>query len=562
VSSVVTRMLATAAAAAMAVTATAQTASYREVTATHLPPGLAGPCMDAAAADADGDGDLDLALAMEFQPNVLLLNDGSGAFADGSDRLPRTVHDSEDVAFADFDGDGDLDLAFVSEDDRTDELYLNDGAGRFTDASSRLSTHDVSNALAVLDLDADGAPDLLIGSVGTDRVLVNDGRGRFRDETAARWPQDGDSRTQDLELVDVDGDGDLDVAVGNEGQNQLYLNRDGRLVDVTESRLPQRADETREIRAADVDGDGDFDLLVANVRFLMSDAPQDYLLLNDGSGVFTSADRARFPEDARSNFTVQVVDLDRDGDPDVLAPSTVFARAASEFLVLFTDASGHAAVARAPDFDVRDTDGDGDLDVLVRDGDRSYVFENDGGRLLSAAGQGAWADTTVLEDVDIDDDGKPDAATSNIPLTEVSSRRSGGAAAQASEPAAQTQAAEAADAGGAEPAIQARAFEIQPVDVDRDGDVDVLVRRTWYMEASAGNYLALLNDGSGRFEAAAPGTVLPATADGNGFDIEVADFNGDGIADLFLCNRASIPEPSAAASSGGLQRLLFGEARD
>ena len=35
------------------------------------------------------------------------------------------------MAFADFDGDGDLDLVLRSEDDRTDELYLNDGAGRF-----------------------------------------------------------------------------------------------------------------------------------------------------------------------------------------------------------------------------------------------------------------------------------------------------------------------------------------------------------------------------------------------------------------------------------------------
>src|SRR6187402_1522920 len=76
---------------------------YTDVTATHLPPGLAGPCMNAAAGDVDGDGDLDLALAMEFVPKVLLLNDGSGRFTDASAKLlPRTIHDSEDVAFADF----------------------------------------------------------------------------------------------------------------------------------------------------------------------------------------------------------------------------------------------------------------------------------------------------------------------------------------------------------------------------------------------------------------------------------------------------------------------------
>jgi hypothetical protein len=393
------RNIVVAAALFGAAAVSAQSPFYRDVTDSHLPAGIAGACMNAAASDADGDGDLDLALAMEFQPKVLLLNDGRARFTNASSRLPRTIHDSEDVAFADFDRDGDLDLVFVSEDDKKDELFINDHA-RFSDASARLVTDDVTNALAVFDLDGDGIPDLLTGNIGTDRALIADGRGGFRDETAARWPQRGESHTQDLELADVDGDGDLDVLVGNEGQNQLFLNEKGRLVDVTARSLPVRSDETRKIRAADVDRDGDLDLVVANVSFVMRESPQDYLLLNDGAGVFTAAEQTSFPEDARDDFTIQVLDLDRDGDVDVLAPSTVFAEA-------------------------------------------------------------------------------------------------------------------------------------------------------------AGDYLALLNDGSGRFTAAAPGTALPASAIGNGFDVEVADFDADGLADLFLCNRASTRDPEG---SGGVQRLLLGTA--
>jgi hypothetical protein len=539
---VAAKILAVAGGVCIAGTGTAQTALYRDVTATHLPPGLAGPCMDAAAGDADGDGDLDLVLAMEFQPNILLLNDGTGAFAAGSGRLPRSAHDSEDVAFADFDNDGDLDLVFVSEDDRTDELYLNDGAGRFTDASMRLPTDDVSNALAVLDLNGDGAADLLTGNIGTNRVLINDGRGGFRDETAERWPQDGESRTQDLELADVDGDGDLDVIVGNEGQNQLFLNDDGRLVDVTERSLPVRGDETREIRAVDVDADGDLDLVVANVRFGLQESPQDDLLLNDGSGVFTTADPARFPEDGRSNFTIQAVDLDRDGDMDVLAPSTVFPRGEDEFLVVVGDGSGRTFIARAPGLDVRDVDGDGDLDAVALDGDRSQTFLNDGGRLVAAAGEDAWERMNVLEDIDIDRDDKPDIAVTNLRLGDLANDRANGPA----------------DAGAPAPAERSRSRSVQVADIDRDGDIDVIIQSTAIMEA-AGDYLVLLNDGSGRFSAARPGAVLPAAADGNGFDVEVADFDDDGIADLFFCNRASSAEPESAAASGGQQRLLLGE---
>src|SRR5690606_15709248 len=127
---------------------------------------------------------------------------------------------------------------------------------------------DVSNALVVLDLNGDGAPDVLTGNIGTDRLLLNDGKGLFRDETGTRWRQgSAESRTQDLEAFDADGDGDLDVAVANEGQDQLYRNDGGVLVDVTAAQLPPDDDESREIRAADFDGDGDLDLVVGNVRF-------------------------------------------------------------------------------------------------------------------------------------------------------------------------------------------------------------------------------------------------------------------------------------------------------
>src|SRR5262245_61009710 len=87
--------------AAVALSGGAATAQplFTEVTATHLPPRIEGRCMDTASGDVDGDGDLDLALAIEFDPKILLLNDGEARFRDASAQLPRAVHDSEDVAF-------------------------------------------------------------------------------------------------------------------------------------------------------------------------------------------------------------------------------------------------------------------------------------------------------------------------------------------------------------------------------------------------------------------------------------------------------------------------------
>ena len=106
-----------------------------------------------------------------------------------------------------------------------------------------------SNAVALLDLNGDGALDMLIGNNQTELVAINNGDAYFSDQTIYYWPDNVNDRTQDLELVDVDGDGDLDVAVANEGRNRLYLNEKGRMLDVTEERLPQRLAETREVRA-------------------------------------------------------------------------------------------------------------------------------------------------------------------------------------------------------------------------------------------------------------------------------------------------------------------------
>ena len=319
----------------------AQEPLFTDVTATHLPP-LPPECMAAAVGDADGDGDPDMALAIERQPNVLILNDGTGVFVNVSERLPRTIHDSEDTEFIDVDADGDMDLVFASEDSAQNELYLNDGEAGFSDASDRLPLEGRSNALATLDVNGDGAPDLLIGNYGAEGVMLNDGRGNFSDGTEAYWPVSGGD-TQDIELADVDGDGDQDVLVANEGQNHLYLNEGGRLLDATAERLPQRDDESREYRAFDADGDGDLDLVVVNIQLLYEWPRQDYLLLNDGTGTFVEADADSLPDGSRDHFTVQVADLDTDGDEDILLPGSTFTGDSGDYRVLLNDGTGRFA---------------------------------------------------------------------------------------------------------------------------------------------------------------------------------------------------------------------------
>lgn len=375
---------------------------YRDVSSTHLPLQATGiRTMDVAARDVDADGDNDLVLAHEFGPNLLLLNDGKGRFAlSPPDWLPLTYADHEDLGLGDLDRDGDPDILVVCEDDARKFLFLNDGQGRFTDASDRLPQTGIANGIAVGDVDGDGDLDVVVANAGADFLWINDGQGRFTDETAARLPNvaapsgtepEKTDVSQDVVLADLDGDSDLDMVFGNEGANRLLLNDGkGTFVEAAD-RLPLRAapEETRKIAVGDVDGDGDPDLYFANVRFFVAEPEpadrQDRLLLNDGGARFTDATATHLPVEDDSNAHAVLTDLDTDGDLDLLAPvmgsSDPFARGGLRgpgdraVAVLLNDGSGRfgAASGALPpgaagngfDTAVADFDGDGLPDIYI-----------------------------------------------------------------------------------------------------------------------------------------------------------------------------------------------------
>ncbi len=298
--------------------------------------------MAASAFDADADGDLDLVVAVEFGSNRLLLNDGSGRFTDASQYLPPHVAgDHEDVAVADYDSDGDPDLVFYGEDDQV-AAYFDNRDGTFYDVTSRLPSRGTANAVVAADVDGDGDPDLVVGNAGPDFILINDGAGNFADESD-RLPANTDT-TQDIAAGDVNGDGHVDLLFGNENGNALYLN-DG-AGHFTAEWLPMRAmpEETRDADLADVDNDGDLDIYLANVEiFVPGRDLQDRLLLNDGRGNFIDVTAAQLPRDSEVTMSAAFIDFDGDGDLDLLRGSFDLSRTTvpdMQIMALMNDGSG------------------------------------------------------------------------------------------------------------------------------------------------------------------------------------------------------------------------------
>ena len=151
--------------------------------------------MGVDVADGDGDGLLDLAMTnFQWESNTLYRNAGDGMFADESLAAGIAANSLDRLAFginfldADNDGDPDLYVAngHIDEDiDRfdpqaaygqSDQLYLNDGRGRFADASVAAGvaapTRDlVGRGSAVADYDNDGDLDIFLLNTGQRALL-------------------------------------------------------------------------------------------------------------------------------------------------------------------------------------------------------------------------------------------------------------------------------------------------------------------------------------------------------------------------------------------------------
>lgn len=341
--------------------------------------------MDAEFADLDNDGIPELILAAEFGPNLVLERGPRTNLRHRVDALPqRRLSDSEAIAVADLNGDGRVEIVFAAEDDAAHELYLYDaGSNAYFDASERLepAVGMRCNAIVATDLDGDGDTDLIFGGDGPERALINDGTARFRRRDGI-IPARNDV-TQDLELGDIDGDGDLDLIAGNEDGNRIYIREGDRFVDETERRLPEpeAPEVTREADLGDIDGDGDLDLLLANTSFGSDDpdAAINRLLLNDGTGVFHAAPPGSLPaRNRQSTFDAEFVDIDADGDPDlVLANSGRGGPDEPPVQLWLNDGRGgftdetDAAIPRidravwATDVEARDLNGDGLIDLYI-----------------------------------------------------------------------------------------------------------------------------------------------------------------------------------------------------
>ena len=348
-----------------------------------------------AIADVDGDGDLDIAFAngggfgsaQTPQRVRLYINNGAGVFTEEStDQLASQTAIARDIEFGDVDGDGDLDMAIAQDFARQPMLLINNGSGIFTNqTASRLPTINLASPHCSFgDVDNDGDLDLAFANGGSSRfgtgptqLFINNGAGVFANETAGRLPNAPVSSPMDIIFGDVDGDLDLDLLIDSRSSTtKLFLNNgSGVYSDATSTNWPGDG-TTYSFDFGDIDNDGDLDVLGVN-----SLSPREGVYTNNGSGVFTNASSTLLPgannpsiDDNDSKF----FDIDNDGDLDfIIASLSSTERIYVNNGASFTLTGGliTAIGDSSLDVEVGDLDGDGDFDIVTSQGE-SGAFRN------------------------------------------------------------------------------------------------------------------------------------------------------------------------------------------
>ncbi len=220
---------------------------FQDITEDAGVAGISDWCSGATMADINGDGLLDIYVSTVSQKyelkghNELYINNGNGTFSEKSEQYGlNTKCFTTQTVFFDYDHDGDLDCYILNQSHRPhsnivdtsarrkydslsgDRLYRNDlkTTGKFTDVSEQAGISQSSLGyglgISVADLNNDGWDDIYVGNDfhENDYYYINQKNGSFKEDGANHFKHY--SRfSMGNDIADYNNDGQLDLVTAD-----------------------------------------------------------------------------------------------------------------------------------------------------------------------------------------------------------------------------------------------------------------------------------------------------------------------------------------------------------
>jgi Bacterial Ig-like domain (group 3)/FG-GAP-like repeat/FG-GAP repeat len=464
--------------------------------------------------DVNGDGKSDVVVANNCVSNSnctngwvgVLLGNGDGTFQQALGYNSGGNY-AASVAVADINGDGKADLLVANQSDSDGDwmdgsvasVLLGNGDGTFQSAVSYASGDFDGSSLAVVDVDGDHKPDVVIANQcidnyncvnGSVSVLLGNGDGTLRggvNYSPGAWDAYG------VAIADVNADGKLDLLVAsqcNDGNSctngaasVLLGNGDGTFqagVSYSSGGL-----DAFSILTADVNGDGKDDLLVGNICGDNNCSSGSVsVLLGNGDGTFQSA--VAYGSSGLYPYSLALADVNGDGKQDLIVANQC--------------ADNNCSI--------------GSVGVLLGNGDGTF-------QTAVTYNPGALYSFSVAV-ADVNGDGKPDLVVASECLDNNCSNGEVGVLLGNGDGTFQT--AVDYNSGGL------YAFAIAVADLNGDGKPDLIVtNQCTDNNCTTGLIGVLLGNGDGTFQPATT-TVTPVL--GGIQSLVLGDFNGDHKLDL------------------------------
>lgn len=305
-----------------------------------LLPGTVGPLFrspDVLIGDPDADGDPDVLFSGGAIVNTgvgfvgMFRNLGSGSFGQlESIPLAAGMAGASGLHLRDVDGDTALDL-LAADGEGTWAFLRGNGRGGFLTAESfRAGWGPFRFVTADLDGDTDVDVTVVARSSMEACVYLANGPGGFVQPTSTPLvdPTLAPVSSSETEFVDIDRDGDLDYVTGysaNFVQRYGFTVRrraaNGTLAAIEDYLTPLFPEH---IVLGDLSGDGYPDIAWIETMFGLG-TPALRIKLNDGTGGFGATRTIGTQPRGGEEADVALLDIDRDGDLDILATGPLFA---------------------------------------------------------------------------------------------------------------------------------------------------------------------------------------------------------------------------------------------